>query len=418
MIALIVAYAKNRVIGNKGQIPWRIKGEQKRFKELTTGNVVVMGRRSYEEIGRPLPNRMTYVVSNTKNFDEEGVKTVKSLKEAIDLAGDKDIFISGGAGLYKEAIDLVDVMYNTEIDALIEGDTYFPLFDESEFVKTVDACVDGEIPYRYVTYTRKTAWERHPVSQKETIKYYPVEALDETGLVISLYTTNRDSAWKYGKPGAEENCKRLADTLGIDINDMVMLNQTHSDGIRVITRKDAGEMVTRPLTKDGFDGMITNEKGLMLCTVEADCVPIYLLDPVHEAIGMVHSGWKGTAKEIGANAVRLMIKTYGSNPKDMLIAIGPCICADCYEVGAELKDEFAGRFSKTELEEIFVKPHGEKYNLDLKKAITISLKKQGIKTENIIDTGRCTREDDELCSWRRDNPVMRSMLTGIMMIKK
>ena len=105
MIALIVAYAKNRVIGNKGQIPWRIKGEQKRFKELTTGNVVVMGRRSYEEIGRPLPNRMTYVVSNTKNFDEEGVKTVKSLKEAIDLAADKDIYISGGAGLYKEAID-------------------------------------------------------------------------------------------------------------------------------------------------------------------------------------------------------------------------------------------------------------------------------------------------------------------------
>lgn len=195
MIALIVAYAKNRVIGNKGQIPWRIKGEQKRFKELTTGNVVVMGRRSYEEIGRPLPNRMTYVVSNTKNFDEEGVKTVKSLKEAIDLAADKDIYISGGAGLYKEAIDLVDVMYNTEIDAVIEGDTYFPLFDESEFVKTIDECVDAEIPYRYVTYTRKSAWEKHPVSKKETIKYYPIEELDKTGIVISLYTTNCDSAW-------------------------------------------------------------------------------------------------------------------------------------------------------------------------------------------------------------------------------
>lgn len=417
MIALIVAYAKNRVIGNKGQIPWRIKGEQKRFKELTTGNVVVMGRRSYEEIGRPLPNRMTYVVSNTKNFDEEGVKTVKSLKEAIDLAADKDIYISGGAGLYKEAIDLVDVMYNTEIDAVIEGDTYFPLFDESEFVKTIDECVDAEIPYRYVTYTRKSAWERHPVSKKETIKYYPIEDLDKTGIVISLYTTNRDSAWKYGKLGADKNCKKLADTLKIDINDMVMLNQTHSDGIRVITRKDAGEMVTRPLTKDGFDGMITNEKGLLLCTVEADCVPVYLLDPVHEAIGMVHSGWKGTAKQIAANAVKLMSETYDSRPEDIRIAIGPCICADCYEVGEELKAEFSNDFSEDELSRIFVNPHSDRYNLDLKKAICISLKKVGIKDENITDTGRCTKEDDELCSWRRDNPVMRSMLTGIMLKK-
>lgn len=71
MIALIVAFAKNQVIGNKGQIPWKIKGEQKRFKELTTGNVVIMGRRSYEEIGKPLPNRTTFVVSNTKNFEGE-----------------------------------------------------------------------------------------------------------------------------------------------------------------------------------------------------------------------------------------------------------------------------------------------------------------------------------------------------------
>ena len=68
MVGLIVAYAKNRVIGNKGQIPWRIKGEQKRFKELTTGNVVIMGRRTYEEIGKPLPNRNTIVVSKTANY--------------------------------------------------------------------------------------------------------------------------------------------------------------------------------------------------------------------------------------------------------------------------------------------------------------------------------------------------------------
>lgn len=155
MIGLIVAYAKNRVIGNEGQIPWRIKGEQKRFRELTTGNVVVMGRRSYEEIGRPLPNRMTYVVSNTKNFDQEGVKTVKSIQEAIDLAGDKNVYISGGARIYEEAMPYVEKMYITEVELEVDGDTFFPEFDENLYEKTIDERVEGEIPYTYVTYTRK-----------------------------------------------------------------------------------------------------------------------------------------------------------------------------------------------------------------------------------------------------------------------
>lgn len=154
MIALIVAYAKNRVIGNHGCIPWRIKGEQKRFKELTTGNVVVMGRRSYEEIGRPLPNRTTFVISRTKNFDEENVKTITSLQEAIRLSGNKDIYISGGARLYQEAIPLVEKMYITEIELDIAGDTFFPEFEKGLFLKEIDKEIDGEIPYKYVTYTR------------------------------------------------------------------------------------------------------------------------------------------------------------------------------------------------------------------------------------------------------------------------
>jgi len=155
MISLIVAFAKNRVIGNKGCIPWKIKGEQKRFKELTTGNVVIMGRRSYEEIGRPLPNRTTIVVSGTKNFDGENCYTAKSLTEAIELAGDKEVYISGGARLYEEALPLVEKMYITEIDLEIEGDTYFPEFKEEEFVKEINERFDGEIPYTYVTYTRR-----------------------------------------------------------------------------------------------------------------------------------------------------------------------------------------------------------------------------------------------------------------------
>ena len=114
-----------------------------------------MGRRSYEEIGRPLPNRTTIVVSGTKNFDAENCFTAKSLEEAIKLAGDRNIYISGGAKLYEEALPLVEKMYVTEIDCNLEGDTYFPKFDKTMFEKEINERFEGEIPYTYVTYTRK-----------------------------------------------------------------------------------------------------------------------------------------------------------------------------------------------------------------------------------------------------------------------
>ncbi len=157
MIGLIVARSKNNVIGKGGEIPWRIKGEQKQFKELTTGNVVVMGRRSYEEIGHPLLNRETIVVSKTKQFEASSVRTASSVKEAIDMAKEKNIFIAGGYGLYKEAIPLVDVMYITEVDIEIEnGDTFFPEFNEVDFEKKIGETLGDEIQYTRTMYYRKS----------------------------------------------------------------------------------------------------------------------------------------------------------------------------------------------------------------------------------------------------------------------
>ena len=160
MVALIVAFSNNRVIGKDGVIPWNIDGEKKRFKNLTTGNVVIMGRKTFEEIGRPLPNRDTVVVSNTGTYEFENCKTAGSLRDAIEVAResfglDKDIYISGGAAIYKEAISFVDVMYITEIDADIKGDTYFPEFEKQDFYKFEIEHVDGELPYTYVTYVRR-----------------------------------------------------------------------------------------------------------------------------------------------------------------------------------------------------------------------------------------------------------------------
>ena len=155
MIALIVARAENGVIGANRKIPWHIPGEQKRFRELTVGNTVIMGRRTYEEIGRPLPNRDTVVVSRTARFEGERCRTAASLSEAIAMSRTEDVFVCGGAALYKEAIPLVDVMYITEIHASFEGDTCFPEFNADLFRKTEELYVEGAIPYTYVTYEKK-----------------------------------------------------------------------------------------------------------------------------------------------------------------------------------------------------------------------------------------------------------------------
>lgn len=156
MVGLIVARSRNNVIGKGGEIPWKIKGEQLQFKELTTGNVVVMGRHSYEEIGHPLPNRETIVVSRTKEFEGSGVRTASSVKAAIDMAKGKNVYIAGGYGLYKEAIPLVDVMFITEVDIEIEdGDTYFPTFDEADFEMKTGETLGDEIQYTRTTYYRK-----------------------------------------------------------------------------------------------------------------------------------------------------------------------------------------------------------------------------------------------------------------------
>lgn len=155
MISIIVAVTKNNVIGNKGTMPWNIKGEQRRFKELTTGHTIIVGRKTFEAEGKPLPNRKTIIISKTKNIEFENCVTVKSLEEALELAKDeREIFIAGGGAIYKQALPMTDKIYLTIIDKVIEGDVYFPEINKEEFVKTYEERIEGEIPYTYYTYER------------------------------------------------------------------------------------------------------------------------------------------------------------------------------------------------------------------------------------------------------------------------
>lgn len=156
MIALIVARSRNNVIGRNGQIPWKIKGEQAQFRKLTTGNVVVMGRKSYEEIGHPLPNRMNIIVSLSANYSGENLVTVSSLQEAIEAAGDANIYVCGGYGLFMEAIPIVEKMYITEIDIEIkDGDVVFPEFNKDDFDIVVSKTEGEDIKFTRTIYTRK-----------------------------------------------------------------------------------------------------------------------------------------------------------------------------------------------------------------------------------------------------------------------
>lgn len=159
MIALIVAYTKNRVIGKNGIIPWDLKNEKKRFKELTTDNVVVMGRNTFEEIGKPLPNRYTIVLSKTAFYEYDNCCAVKSLSDAISLYkekfSNKNLYIAGGSSVYAEAIPIAEKMYITEIDTVIDGDRFFPEFDSSKYSITVEGEYSEELNYRYLTYTKK-----------------------------------------------------------------------------------------------------------------------------------------------------------------------------------------------------------------------------------------------------------------------
>jgi len=157
MIAMIAAMTENRVIGKGNDIPWKIPGEQKRFRELTTGHTVIMGRRTFESMGaKPLPNRRNIVITRSHDFIPK-CETAHSLFEALTLAekNDNQIFIGGGQTVYEEALPFTDRIYLTIIHSELDGDTFFPEFSMDEFEEIERHFVDGPQPYTYLTYQRK-----------------------------------------------------------------------------------------------------------------------------------------------------------------------------------------------------------------------------------------------------------------------
>ena len=212
----------------------------------------------------------------------------------------------------------------------------------------------------------------------------------------------------------EENFRRTALFFNTTPDRIVCAQQTHTSNVRIVTEADAGKGVTRERDYTDVDGLITDVPGLVLYTSHADCVPIYFYDPVRRVIALAHSGWKGTTARIGQVTIRKMQEIYGCRPQDIYTAIGPSICADCYEVSEDVAEAMRCCFSDRNSpcpeekgqEELIPKilTRGRrpgKYQLDLWRACERILLESGIAQEHITVTNLCTCENSsELFSHR------------------
>ena len=154
MVKIIVAMSKNRVIGDSNTLIWHLPEDLKRFRQLTTGNTIVMGRKTYESIGKPLPNRRSIIITRDPDYSVEGCEVVNSLEEAL-LLSNNDCFIIGGGEIYRQAIDIADRIYLTLINKEFEGDTSFPELKDWVEISYEDFDND-DFEYSFIQYERFT----------------------------------------------------------------------------------------------------------------------------------------------------------------------------------------------------------------------------------------------------------------------
>lgn len=215
-----------------------------------------------------------------------------------------------------------------------------------------------------------------------------------------------------------ENFSRIGKAMGIRCEDMVFSRQTHTANVRVVSEKDRGCGIIKPYTYQDVDGLVTDIPGICLVTFFADCVPLYFVDPVRRAIGLSHSGWRGTVAKIGRVTVEKMNREYGSRPQDIIAAIGPSICRECYEVSEEVVDQFREQFPEEEWPELFYKKENGKYQLDLWKANEKIFLEAGILRENIVVTNLCTHCNSKILYSHRKTGNARGNLCAFLALEK
>ncbi len=270
-------------------------------------------------------------------------------------------------------------------------------------------------------------WKEEAAGRPWLLEY---PALAATGLVEHCFTTREGGVSKGifstmnlsftrgDEPEAvKENYERLAKALHTLPERFVFTDQTHTTNVRAVTEEDAGKGLTKERDYWDVDGLVTNVPGLVLSTFYADCVPLFFVDRKHRAIGLSHSGWRGTVKRMGKVTLETMRQEYGTKPQDVVCAIGPSICGDCYEVSADVAEAFMQEFAGHE-QEILTEKGAGKYKLDLWEANRRVLTDAGVAEKYISCTSLCTCCNPDVLFSHRATDGKRGNLGAFMYLKE
>lgn len=207
-----------------------------------------------------------------------------------------------------------------------------------------------------------------------------------------------------------ENYERMALALEVERAQMSSVWQAHTNYIKVVDISDVGKGITRPKEPEEIDGMVTNVKGVTLVTLHADCLPLYFLDPVNQAIGLTHSGWRGTEKAIGIRTLEAMERAFGSRREDLLVCIGPGIGRTVFEVGPEVVEAFVDLLGEKRASDVLMPLKPGKSLLDLTLVNEMLFLEAGIRRECLFTADLCTfSRPDLFFSHRRDGNNRGSM---------
>ncbi|MBQ8821076.1 MAG: peptidoglycan editing factor PgeF [Lachnospiraceae bacterium] len=285
---------------------------------------------------------------------------------------------------------------------MIRADRNKPVMVQNKFESNEGQCLE------YLTFPK--------LSQLEGIRHLFTTRLG--GVSKGIYSSMNLSFTRGDEEEAVlENYRRISRLLGTDAEHVVCSDQTHTVNIRYVTKEDAGKGVVRPRDYQDIDGLITDVEELCLATFYADCVPLYFVDPVKRVIGLAHSGWRGTVERMGEHMVKAMVERFGCRPGDIIAAIGPSICRDCYEISEEVAVRFKEGFWADKEVLSSGKAPG-KYQLDLWRANEEVLLGTGILPEHLDVTDVCTCCNSDYLFSHRASHGQRGNLGAFLMLGK
>ena len=207
--------------------------------------------------------------------------------------------------------------------------------------------------------------------------------------------------------GVMENFKRITQALNVGIDDLTLINYAHGDNIEIVRRRHRGMGLLRKTELPVCDALITNESGIVIVTTHADCSSFMIYDPTKQVVAACHAGWKGILLRIGQKTIGKMYAAFGSKPEDCLTGIGPCICADCFEVDFPVAELFETEYPGISIKQ---KRKDGKYLVDLVQCAAKQFIDAGIRPEKMVIADECTYElKDRYYSFRRDGAVSGSM---------